>query len=34
VLTDNQKMLGLCKKLGFITRLLPGGITKISLRLK
>ncbi len=34
VLTDNQKMLGLCKKLGFITRLLPGGITKISLQLK
>ena len=34
VLTDNHKMLGLCKKLGFITKLLPGGITRITLPLK
>lgn len=34
VLTDNQKMLGLCRKLGYKTEWLPGGITRISLSLK
>ena len=34
VLTDNEKMLGLCRKLGFTTRLGLGGITKIALKLK
>ncbi|HBA53523.1 MAG TPA: acetyl-CoA synthetase, partial [Syntrophorhabdus aromaticivorans] len=34
VLTDNEKMLGLCRKLGFTTKWLPGGITRITLLLK
>jgi acetyltransferase len=34
VLTDNQKMLGLCRKLGYKTKWLPGGITRITLQLK
>ncbi len=34
VLTDNRKMLGLCRKLGFTTKMLPGGITRITLQLK
>ena len=34
VLTENQKMLGLCKKLGYTTKMLPDGITSISLQLK
>ena len=34
VLTENRKMLGLCKKLGYTTRMLPDGITRIALDLK
>jgi acetyltransferase len=34
VLTDNEKMLKLCRKLGFTTKWLPGGISKITLNLK
>ncbi|MCK9228316.1 MAG: bifunctional acetate--CoA ligase family protein/GNAT family N-acetyltransferase [Syntrophorhabdaceae bacterium] len=34
VLMDNEKMLGLCKKLGYTTNMLPGGITRITLQLK
>jgi len=34
VLTDNEKMLGLCRNLGFKTKWLPGGITRITLPLK
>jgi acetyltransferase len=34
VLTDNSNMLGLCKKLGFATKRLPDGITRITLPLK
>jgi len=34
VLTDNEKMLALCKKVGFTTKWLPGGTTSISLPLK
>lgn len=34
VLTENQKMLGLCKKLGYTTKMLPDGITSISLQLR
>jgi acetyltransferase len=34
VLTDNDKMLGLCRKLGFKTKWLPGGTTTIRLPLK
>jgi acetyltransferase len=34
VLTDNDKMLGLCRKLGYSTKWLPGGITSITLPLK
>jgi acetyltransferase len=34
VLADNEKMLMLGRKLGFITRTVPGGITKITLKLK
>lgn len=34
VLTDNRNMLGLCKKLGFATKRLPDGITRITLPLK
>ena len=33
VLTDNQKMLSLCRKLGFSTHRQAGGTTKISLQL-
>ena len=33
VMTDNQRMIGLCKKLGFSTEWLMGGITKIRLGL-
>ena len=34
VLTDNHKMLALCRKLGYTTKWLSGGITRISLQLK
>jgi len=34
VLTDNDKMLKLARKLGFTVRLVPGGIFKITLNLK
>ena len=34
VMTDNKKMLGLCRKLGFTTKWLFGGITRITLPLK
>jgi acetyltransferase len=34
VLTENRQMLGLCRKVGFATNWLPGGITKITLSLK
>lgn len=34
VLTENQKMLGLCKKLGYRTKMLPDGITRITLELR
>lgn len=33
VLTDNDKMLGLCRKLGFTTHWLPGGTTSARLQL-
>ena len=33
VLTENEKMLELCKKLGFATKTLPRGITRITLQL-
>ncbi|MFZ7110161.1 MAG: GNAT family N-acetyltransferase [Desulfatiglandales bacterium] len=34
VLTDNENMLALCKKLGFETKTLPRGLTRISVQLK
>jgi acetyltransferase len=34
VLTENDKMLGLCRKMGFSTKWLPGGITRITLPLE
>jgi acetyltransferase len=34
VLTDNANMLRLCRRLGFATKWLPGGITRITLPLK
>lgn len=34
VLTDNDKMLRLCRKLGFTTKWFPGGTTRITLPLK
>jgi acetyltransferase len=34
VLSDNDKMLSLCRKLGFSTQYLPGGLIRISLQLK
>jgi acetyltransferase len=34
VLTENDRMLGLCRKLGFTTKMLPGGTTRIMLPLK
>ena len=34
VLTENEKMLKLASKLGFTARWVPGGITKITLKLK
>jgi acetyltransferase len=34
VLTENRKMLGLARKLGFATQWVPGGTTKITLKLK
>ena len=34
VLSDNDKMLKLARKLGFTARLVPGGIFKITLKLK
>lgn len=34
VLTDNTKMLKLCRKVGFTTKWLPGGTTRIVLPLK
>ena len=34
VLTDNSRMLKMCKKLGFSTKWTPGGITEVRLRLK
>ena len=33
-LTENQKMLKLAKKLGFTTQWVPGGITKLTLKLE
>ena len=34
VLTDNDRMLRLCRKLGFTTKWLPGGTTRITLPLE
>jgi acetyltransferase len=34
VLTENNKMLNLARKLGFTSRWFPGGISKITLKLK
>ncbi len=34
VLTDNEKMLKLARKLGFTSRWVPGGISKVTLKLK
>ena len=34
VLTDNSRMLKICRELGFSTKWAPGGITEIRLRLK
>ena len=34
VLTENEKMLNLAKKLGFTSQWLPGGTSKITLKLK
>jgi acetyltransferase len=34
VLTDNRRMLKICRELGFSTKWAPGGITEIRLRLK
>lgn len=33
VLTENEKMLGLCRRQGYATQWLPGGTTRISLSL-
>ena len=33
VLTENEKMLKLCRKIGFATKTLPHGITRITLQL-
>lgn len=34
VLTENRKMLTICRKLGFTTKMVPGGITQVVLKLK
>jgi len=34
VLTDNDKMLNLARKLGFTSRWVPGGVSRITLKLK
>jgi acetyltransferase len=34
VLTENEKMLLMCRKLGFTTKLAPDGITEVVLKLK
>jgi hypothetical protein len=34
VLADNENMLKLARKLGFTARLVPGGIFRITLKLK
>lgn len=33
-LTENEKMLLMCRKLGFTTKLAPDGITEVVLKLK
>lgn len=34
VLTENQKMLGLCRKLGFKVKWEPDGVSRVTLSLK
>ncbi|HNT44318.1 MAG TPA: GNAT family N-acetyltransferase, partial [Syntrophorhabdaceae bacterium] len=33
VLTENEKMLRLCKKMGFVSKRLPDGITRVEMKL-
>ncbi len=33
VLTENEKMLRLCKKMGFVSMRLPDGITRVEMAL-